>query len=103
LLQDVGHTWTSFARNASIHTDTFLMISGLLISYSLQKQLAQTKYIDIPREYMSRLMRYSTQFCNMCVQTNVLEYIVLCKVCFQTDEVQYTVLFKVWFQSGEVQ
>jgi len=99
----VGHTWTSFARNASIHTDTFLMISGLLISYSLQKQLAQTKHIDIPREYMSRLMRYSTQFCNMSVQTNVLEYIVLCKVCFQTDEIQYIVLFNVRFQSGEVQ
>ena len=67
LLQDLGRPWTSFARNACIHTDPFLMISGLLTTYSFYKQLEQTKRLDIPREYVSRLMRYSTQFCVKCV------------------------------------
>ena len=65
LLQDLGNPWTSFARGDCISTDIFIMISGLLTSYSLYKQLERTKRLDIPREYMSRLMRYSTQFCVM--------------------------------------
>jgi len=63
LLQDLGHPWTSFTRSICIHTDPFIMISGLLTSYSFYKQLERTKRLDIPREYVSRLMRYSTQFC----------------------------------------
>ena len=63
LLQDVWQPWTSFARCGFLYTDTFLMISGLLTSYSFYKQLERTKRLDIPREYVSRLMRYSAQFC----------------------------------------
>jgi hypothetical protein len=63
LLQDMGHPWTSFARSVSIHTDPFLMISGLLTSYYIYKQLERTKQLDIRRGYVSKIMRYSTQFC----------------------------------------
>jgi len=35
------------------------MMSGLLTSYSFYKQLEHKKRLDIPREYVSRLMRYS--------------------------------------------
>ena len=66
-LQDLARTWTTFVRNATIHTDTLLMISGLLVSYYLYKRLEQTKRLDIHLVYVSRLMRYSTQFCIMCV------------------------------------
>ena len=67
LLQDLGLRWTSFARDGCTYTDPFIMISTLLTTYSLYKQLERTKRLDIPREYVSRLMRYSTQFCVKCV------------------------------------
>ena len=67
LLQDVGLSWTSFVRGACIHTDTFLMISGLLVSYSFYEELERKKRLDIPRDYMSRLMRYSIKLCVHCV------------------------------------
>jgi hypothetical protein len=92
LLQDLGRPWTSFARGACIQTDPFIMISGLLTSYSFYKQLERTKRLDIPREYVSRLMRYSTVMCCVCVETDEVQYTVLCCVCVETDEVQYTVL-----------
>jgi hypothetical protein len=60
LLQELGHTWTSFARGACIYTDPFIMMSGLLTSYSFYKQLERKKRLDIPWEYMSRLMRYNS-------------------------------------------
>jgi hypothetical protein len=66
-LQYVGRPWTSFVRCSTIYTDPFLMISGLLTSYSFYKQLERTKRLDIPREFVSRLMRYSTEFCVNCV------------------------------------
>ena len=69
LLQDLGQPWTSFARCSALYTDSFLMISGLLTSYSFYKQLERTKWLDIPREYVSRLMRYSTEFCVNFVRT----------------------------------
>jgi hypothetical protein len=61
-LQDLGRSWTSFARGACIHTDPFIMISGLLTSYSFYKELEHKKRLDIPREYLSRLMRYNSKF-----------------------------------------
>jgi hypothetical protein len=67
LFQVLGRCWTSLGRSVYIHTDTFIMLSGLLTSYTFYKQLERTKRLDIPREYVSRLMRYSTQF---CVQTD---------------------------------
>ena len=69
LLQDLGHPWTSLARSVCLYTDSFLMISGLLTSYSFYKHLEETKWLNIPREYVSRLMRYSTEFCVNFVRT----------------------------------
>lgn len=57
MAEDLGRSWTSFARGACIHTDPFIMISGLLTSYSFYKELEHKKRLDIPREYLSRLMR----------------------------------------------
>jgi CRISPR/Cas system endoribonuclease Cas6 (RAMP superfamily) len=62
-LQDLGHPWTSLVKIVFINTDPFIMISGLLTSYNFYKQLEQTKRLDVPREYVSRLMRYSTELC----------------------------------------
>jgi hypothetical protein len=64
-LQDLRRPWTSIVRSVCIQTDTFFMISGLLKSYYFYKELEQTKRLDIARDYVSRLMRYSTQFCVM--------------------------------------
>jgi len=72
-LQDLGRAWTSIIRIGFLHTDTFLMISGLLTSYSLYKQLEQTKRLDISRNYVSRLMRYCTQIYSMCVCLSSLQ------------------------------
>jgi len=57
LLQEMGRAWSSIIRSGFLHTDTYLMISGLLTTYALYKQLEQTKRLDISREYVSRLMR----------------------------------------------
>ncbi|KAJ4432538.1 hypothetical protein ANN_21161 [Periplaneta americana] len=56
--EDLGHSWTAFARGACIYTDPFIMMSGLLTSYSFYKELERTKKLNVLQEYVSRLMRY---------------------------------------------
>ncbi|XP_069685548.1 nose resistant to fluoxetine protein 6-like isoform X2 [Periplaneta americana] len=57
MAEDLGHSWTAFARGACIYTDPFIMMSGLLTSYSFYKELERTKKLNVLQEYVSRLMR----------------------------------------------
>ncbi|KAG8034620.1 hypothetical protein G9C98_007696 [Cotesia typhae] len=49
--------WTVLGRAASLYTDPFIMLSGLLTTYSLVQQLDKSGKIDIKKEYLSRLLR----------------------------------------------
>ncbi|XP_066254847.1 nose resistant to fluoxetine protein 6-like [Euwallacea similis] len=49
--------FTVIGRAASLYTDPFIMISGLLSSYSLIGKLQKTGKINIIQEYISRLYR----------------------------------------------
>ncbi|BES97491.1 NRF [Nesidiocoris tenuis] len=53
----LGKPWTVIARAASLYTDPFIMMSGLLTSYSLGKKLIKSQSINVPSEICSRLMR----------------------------------------------
>ncbi|XP_054280087.1 nose resistant to fluoxetine protein 6-like [Macrosteles quadrilineatus] len=53
----LGKPWTVIARAASLYTDPFIMISGLLTTYSLLRHLARKRSIDVRKEYLSRLLR----------------------------------------------
>ncbi|XP_014245510.1 O-acyltransferase like protein [Cimex lectularius] len=57
MAEALGKPWTVVARAASLYTDPFIMMSGLLTSHSLGKQYQRTKKIDVPREFLSRFMR----------------------------------------------
>ncbi|KAH0564337.1 nose resistant to fluoxetine protein 6-like [Cotesia glomerata] len=53
----LGQPWTVLGRAASLYTDPFIMLSGLLTTYSLVQQLDKSGKIDIKKEYLSRLLR----------------------------------------------
>ncbi|XP_068083703.1 nose resistant to fluoxetine protein 6 [Anabrus simplex] len=53
----VGELWTTLARGASLYTDPFIMMSGLLTSYSFIKTLDREGKLNIAKEYTSRIMR----------------------------------------------
>jgi peptidoglycan/LPS O-acetylase OafA/YrhL len=48
------------ARAASLYTDPFIMLSGLLTTYSFVGRLNKTGSLDIRNEYLSRLLRYGS-------------------------------------------
>jgi len=74
------------------------MISGLLTSYSFYKQLERTKRLDIPREYVSRLMRYSTQFCVKYV-SRLMSYSTQLFVKYVSRLMRYSTQFCVKYVS----
>ncbi|KAG5684658.1 hypothetical protein PVAND_013876 [Polypedilum vanderplanki] len=53
----LSQKWTVVARAASLYTDPFLMLSGMLTAYSLFGRLQRNGRIDIIREYISRYFR----------------------------------------------
>ncbi|XP_063217541.1 O-acyltransferase like protein-like [Bacillus rossius redtenbacheri] len=53
----VGKSWTGIVRAASLYTDPFIMMSGLLTSYSFFRQLQRNKSLSVYRQYTSRLFR----------------------------------------------
>ncbi|KAK0172238.1 hypothetical protein PV328_005583 [Microctonus aethiopoides] len=55
--ESLGHPWTVIGRAASLYTDPFIMLSGLLTSYSMIKQFNNNGCIDIKKEYISRFFR----------------------------------------------
>lgn len=56
--QFLGKPWTVLGRAASLYTDPFIMLSGLLTTYSFVGRLKRTGALDIKNEYLSRLLRY---------------------------------------------
>lgn len=57
MIEMLGKPWTVLARAASLYTDPFLMLSGMLTTYSLIAKLQKTGRINIFREYSSRYLR----------------------------------------------
>ncbi|XP_031833767.2 nose resistant to fluoxetine protein 6 isoform X1 [Nomia melanderi] len=53
----LGKPWTVLGRAASLYTDPFIMLSGLLTSYSFLGKLKRTGKLNIKDEYLSRLIR----------------------------------------------
>ncbi|XP_066603638.1 nose resistant to fluoxetine protein 6 [Prorops nasuta] len=53
----LGKPWTVIGRAASLYTDPFIMLSGLLTAYSFIGRLNKTGKLDIRNEYLSRLLR----------------------------------------------
>ncbi|KAL1513441.1 hypothetical protein ABEB36_002852 [Hypothenemus hampei] len=58
----LGRPFSVIGRAASLYTDPFIMISGLLTSYSLMGKLEKSGKINILQEYMSRLYRILPNF-----------------------------------------
>ncbi|XP_012055335.1 PREDICTED: uncharacterized protein LOC105618403 [Atta cephalotes] len=53
----LGKPWTVFGRAASLYTDPFIMLSGLLTTYLFVGKLKRSGTLDIKNEYLSRLLR----------------------------------------------
>jgi peptidoglycan/LPS O-acetylase OafA/YrhL len=53
----LGKPWTVLARAASLYTDPFLMLSGMLTTYSLIGKLQRTGKINIAKEFAGRYLR----------------------------------------------
>ncbi|KAJ9599467.1 hypothetical protein L9F63_010054, partial [Diploptera punctata] len=57
MAEALGRSWTGFARGAWLYTEPFILMSGLLTSYSFYKELQTKNKLNVPREYFSRFMR----------------------------------------------
>ncbi|KAJ1519579.1 hypothetical protein ONE63_004854 [Megalurothrips usitatus] len=55
--EGIGQQWTVIARAASLYTDPFIMLSGLLTSYAYVKKLERGQKINIVDELRNRLIR----------------------------------------------
>ncbi|XP_063973444.1 O-acyltransferase like protein isoform X1 [Diachasmimorpha longicaudata] len=53
----LGRPWTVIGRAASLYTDPFIMLSGLLTTYSFVGRLRKSGEIHVRKEYLSRLFR----------------------------------------------
>ncbi|KAJ8680575.1 hypothetical protein QAD02_016362 [Eretmocerus hayati] len=53
----IGKPWTVIGRAASLYTDPFIMLSGLLTTYSFMGKLNRTGKLDVRNEYLNRLFR----------------------------------------------
>ncbi|GLH00858.1 uncharacterized protein GBIM_07125 [Gryllus bimaculatus] len=54
---NVGEMWSVLARGASLYTDPFLLLSGLLSTHALLRTLDRDGRLHWPREYASRVLR----------------------------------------------
>lgn len=57
MIESLGKPWTVLARAASLYTDPFLCLSGMLTAYSLIGKLQKNGKINILKEYASRYFR----------------------------------------------
>ncbi|XP_024941445.1 nose resistant to fluoxetine protein 6 isoform X2 [Cephus cinctus] len=53
----LGKPWTVIGRAASLYTDPFIMLSGLLTTYSFVGRLNKYNKLNVRNEYLSRLLR----------------------------------------------
>lgn len=49
--------WSVLARAASLYTDPFIMISGILTAYSFVRTMRTKKRLDLWSEFLSRYLR----------------------------------------------
>lgn len=71
--------WTFLGRTAIIYTDTFILLSGALVAYSLVKELDRQKgRINFKSKYISRFLRYESIVINIqyIKRKNILNYFV---------------------------
>ncbi|KAK6620386.1 hypothetical protein RUM44_006787 [Polyplax serrata] len=57
MVEKLSQPWSIIARIASLYTDSFIMLSGLLTSYSFLRTLNRTGKLDLRSEYLNRLIR----------------------------------------------
>lgn len=57
MAETIGQPWTVIARAASLYTDPFIMMSGLLTTYSLIGRLQKGQSIKVMQEYVGRFLR----------------------------------------------
>ncbi|KAI5700102.1 hypothetical protein M8J75_014303 [Diaphorina citri] len=57
MASNLGKPWTVVARAASLYTDPFIMLSGLLTSYAFLRQFEKNKKINVMKEIVSRCFR----------------------------------------------
>jgi len=57
MAEHLSQQWTILARAASLYTDPFIMMSGMLTGLSFKKSLRRKGTIDIKAEYINRLTR----------------------------------------------
>lgn len=55
--QLLGQPWSVLGRAASLYTDPFIMLSGMLTSHSFLGRLNKTGHVNVMQEYISRLFR----------------------------------------------
>ncbi|XP_034250239.1 O-acyltransferase like protein-like [Thrips palmi] len=55
--EGIGQHWTTIARAASLYTDPFIMLSGLLTSYAYVKKLERGQEIKMLQELKNRYIR----------------------------------------------
>lgn len=67
MTEALGKSWTVLARAASLYTDPFLMLSGMLTAYSLFNKLQKSGKINIWKEYISRYLRIIPSFAFLIV------------------------------------
>ncbi|KAG5878798.1 hypothetical protein JTB14_026062 [Gonioctena quinquepunctata] len=58
----IGRPFSVVGRAASLYTDPFIMMSGMLTTYSLLGRLNRDKKINVTQEYVSRLFRIVPTF-----------------------------------------
>ncbi|XP_072399233.1 nose resistant to fluoxetine protein 6-like [Diabrotica undecimpunctata] len=58
----IGRPFSVVGRAASLYTDPFIMISGMLTTYSLLGKLNKTQKLNIFEEYITRLIRIVPTF-----------------------------------------
>ncbi|CAG9824968.1 unnamed protein product [Phaedon cochleariae] len=61
-IEYMGRPFSVIGRAASLYTDPFIMMSGMLTTYSLLGRLRRANKIDVGQEYVSRLFRIVPAF-----------------------------------------
>ncbi|KAK9890490.1 hypothetical protein WA026_010571 [Henosepilachna vigintioctopunctata] len=62
MVEFIAKPWTVLARAASLYTDPFIMIAGMLTAHSFIGKLEKTNKINIMQEYINRLFRIVPTF-----------------------------------------
>ncbi|KAJ9593680.1 hypothetical protein L9F63_014775, partial [Diploptera punctata] len=59
MIESHAMSWSVIGRTAIIYTDTFILLSGLLTSYSILRELDRKRKINIWKKYLMRYIRFT--------------------------------------------